>query len=247
MKSKIGPARRAPGRPKKSVLSRLSVGLSNILDSELNGRKPVERPHGKVVGTAVMDSKLLFEVCKRIETAAGIETFLVFPVAALYLAIVSRGVRPDELMTDAKLLRGRLEQGRQIPFAVRKTVGKFETIIRLDALHPDAPARIPLHQLFQEISGRIGGLFLVCSQETQTGKLVNSSVLKQTQLRVRDTASRNNFHIHLDPLAGIGHLLIGLWRIGFLWLFTGKQSQLPHDPEQTFRTAVIAPLPQMVP
>ena len=59
------------------------VGLSNILDSEHNGRKPVERPHGKVVGTAVMDSKLRFEVCKRIETAAGIVTFLVFPVAAL--------------------------------------------------------------------------------------------------------------------------------------------------------------------
>lgn len=59
-----------------------------------------------------MDSKLLFEVCKRIKTAAGIETLLVLAVAALYLAIVSRGVRPDELMTDAKLLRGRLEQGR---------------------------------------------------------------------------------------------------------------------------------------
>lgn len=61
----------------------------------------MERPHGKVVGTAVMDSKLLFEVCKRIKTAAGIETLLVLAVAALYLAIVSRGVRPDELMTDA--------------------------------------------------------------------------------------------------------------------------------------------------
>ncbi len=48
-----------------------------------------------------MDSKLLFEVCKRIKTAAGIETLLVLAVAALYLAIVSRGVRPDELMTDA--------------------------------------------------------------------------------------------------------------------------------------------------
>ena len=82
------------------------------MDSELKGRKTVERPHGEVVGTTVMDSKLLFEVCKGIKTAARIETLLVLAVAALYLAIVSRGVRPDELMTDAKLLRGRLEQGR---------------------------------------------------------------------------------------------------------------------------------------
>ena len=36
-----------------------SVGLSNILNSELNRRKPVEGPHGQVVGTAVVKGKLL--------------------------------------------------------------------------------------------------------------------------------------------------------------------------------------------
>ena len=56
-----------------------------------------------------MDDKLLFEVRKGIEAAAGIETLLVLTVAALYLAIVPWGVRPDKLMADAKLLRGRLE------------------------------------------------------------------------------------------------------------------------------------------
>ena len=37
----------------------LHVGLSNILNSELNRRKPVEGPHGQVVGTAVVKGKLL--------------------------------------------------------------------------------------------------------------------------------------------------------------------------------------------
>ena len=37
----------------------LFVGLSNILNSELNRRKPVEGPHGQVVGTAVVKGKLL--------------------------------------------------------------------------------------------------------------------------------------------------------------------------------------------
>ena len=36
-----------------------NVGLSNILNSELNRRKPVEGPHGQVVGTAVVKGKLL--------------------------------------------------------------------------------------------------------------------------------------------------------------------------------------------
>ena len=194
-----------------------------------------------------MDGKLLFEVRKGIKAVAGIETLLVLTVAALYFAIVPWGVGPDKLMADAELLRGRLEQGGQIPFAVGKAVGELKAIVCLYTLHPDAPACIPLHQLFQEISGGIGRLFLVCSEEAQTGKLVNCSVLKQTQFRVCDTALRNNFYIHLNSLTGIGHLLIGLGRIGFLRFSGGKQSQPPHDPEQTFRTAGIAPLSQTVP
>ena len=43
-----------------------NVGLSNKLDSELVGRKPVKRPHGQVVGTAIVDSKLLCEIVQRI-------------------------------------------------------------------------------------------------------------------------------------------------------------------------------------
>ena len=38
------------------------VGLSNKLDSELVGRKPVKRSHGQVVGTAIMDGKLLCKI-----------------------------------------------------------------------------------------------------------------------------------------------------------------------------------------
>ena len=38
------------------------VGLSKILDKELKRRKPVERSHREVVGTAVVDSKLVCEI-----------------------------------------------------------------------------------------------------------------------------------------------------------------------------------------
>ena len=65
----------------------------------------MERPHWKVVGTTIMDSKLLFEVCKGIKAVGRIEAFLVVSVAALYCAIMPRGVRPDELVTDAKFSR----------------------------------------------------------------------------------------------------------------------------------------------
>ena len=65
----------------------------------------MERPHWKVVGTTIMDRKLLIKVCKGIKAVGRIEAFLVFSVAALYFAIMPRGVRPDELVTDAKFSR----------------------------------------------------------------------------------------------------------------------------------------------
>ena len=43
-------------------LRSILVGLSNKLDSELVGRKPVKRSHGQVVGTAIMDGKLLCKI-----------------------------------------------------------------------------------------------------------------------------------------------------------------------------------------
>ena len=65
----------------------------------------MERPHWKVVGTAVMYNELLFKVCKGIKAVGSIEAFLVFAVAALYFALMLRGVRPDELVAKAKFFR----------------------------------------------------------------------------------------------------------------------------------------------
>ena len=76
------------------------VGLSNILDSDLGGRHPAERPHGQVVGAAVVDGKLLCKVIQGIERAARVEAFLILAVAALDLAVVARRVRTDQFMPD---------------------------------------------------------------------------------------------------------------------------------------------------
>ena len=56
-----------------------------------------------------MDGKLLFEVRKGVKAVGRIEAFLVFPVTALYFAIVPWGVRPDELVSDAEFFRCRFK------------------------------------------------------------------------------------------------------------------------------------------
>ena len=76
---------------------------------------------------------------------------------------------------------------------------------------------------------RIGG------KKAESGKLVNSGVLEQPQFRACDTEARNYFHIHLDSLTRIGHLLVGLGDISFFLLFLREHIQLAHDAEQALR------------
>ena len=82
---------------------------------------------------------------------ARIEFVVIFSVTALYFAIVPWGVGPDKLMADAELLRGRLEQGGQIPFAVGKAVSKFESIVGLNTFHRYSSAFVPFHQPFYKV------------------------------------------------------------------------------------------------
>lgn len=198
---------------------KVHVGLSNILDSEFVRRKPTKRSHGEVVGAAVVDSELHCKVIQGEKAAAGVKALLVLTVAALHFTVVARRIRPDELVADTQVGGGGLKQSGEIPLAVGETIGKFKAIIRLDTFHADSTARIPLEQLFQKIRRGIGGLLRVSSQEAQACELINSSVLVQAQLRVCDTAAGDHLHIYLDPLAGIGHLLVGLWLAGRFLLF----------------------------
>ena len=88
------------------------VGLSNILDSEFVRRKPEKGPHREVVGAAVVDSELPGEVIEGVKAMAGVEAFLVLTMTALHLAVVSRSVRADELMSNAQLGSSGLKQSR---------------------------------------------------------------------------------------------------------------------------------------
>ena len=78
----------------------MCVGLSKILDNELGRRKPVKRPHRKVVGAAIVKSELFLKIKQRKEGVAGVETFLIFSVAAFDFAVVARSIRTDELVAD---------------------------------------------------------------------------------------------------------------------------------------------------
>ena len=56
-----------------------------------------------------MDGELLCEVVQGIKAVAGVEAFLVLPVAALHLAVMAWSVGADELVADAQAGGGLLK------------------------------------------------------------------------------------------------------------------------------------------
>src|SRR5699024_1344595 len=124
-----------------------------------------------------MDSELSGEVIQGVKTVAGIEALLILAVTTLHFTVVAGRVGADKLVADTKLGGSGLKQSGEIPLAVGETIGKFKAVVRLDALHADSSAGIPLEQLFQKIRRGIGGLLRISGHEAQACELVNSSVL----------------------------------------------------------------------
>ena len=178
---------------------------------------------------------------------AGVEAFLVLAMAALDFAVMARGIRTNELMPNAQLGSCLLKQCWQITFAAGEAISKLGAVVRLDAFYPDAAACIPCGQSAKEICGRIGGLLRIGGKEPQTGKFVGGGVLEQAKIRIRDTAARNDLHIHLYALTWMGHLLIWLRFVRIFRLFSRKQTHFTHDTEQALRAASVAALPQTMP
>ena len=96
--------------------NRLRVGLSNILDSEqkqeFSRGQPVQGTYREVVAAGLAGSELPAKVGEGEEAVGVIEAFLIFAVAALHLAVMARRVRADQLVADAQLGGGDLEQCR---------------------------------------------------------------------------------------------------------------------------------------
>ena len=179
-----------------------------------------------------MDSELFGKVVQREERMTRVKTLQIFPVAALHFAVIARCAGTNEIMSDTKFRGGGFKQGRQISSAVGKAVGERKAIVCLNALYPDSSSGIPGRQFFQKISGRVSGLLWISRKKTQTRELVNASILKHEELWVCDTPVRHHIYVHLNPLAEIGHLLIGFRFICFFLAGSREQAQFTHHPQQ---------------
>ena len=187
--------------------------LDSVVSKDNDRGEPKEGAHRKLVAVSLVGSELPTKVDERIEGVSIVESFLVFSVTAFDFAIMSGCVGTDELVADAQMDSGGFKQSRKITLAVRKTVGKLKTVVRLNTFDLDAASGIPCHGFLQEVCGRIRALFRISTEIPQPGEFIDRCVLIQTQIRISDTSARNNLHVDLYPLPRMGHLLVWLGHV----------------------------------
>lgn len=83
----------------------------------------------------MVGSSLPTKVGEGPEAVSCVEAFLILAVTALDLAIVTRGVGTNELVTNAEFSSSRFKQRRNVAFGIGETVGELKAVIRLNTFH----------------------------------------------------------------------------------------------------------------
>ena len=206
-------------KKKQELLTRIGAGrfVNDVLQIRKRkensfGRHPVEWSHGERVIVTLPDSKLFGKVIEGIKGVAGIEFLVVFSVAAFYFSVVTRRKRLDFLVADSKLGQRLFKERQRLLLAVAHLVGKFKTIVCLDAL--DRKGEL-FHDMLQKLCGRVCTVFFECLEITESAVFVNERILIVflPGSFSHKAGRRNIFHINLSPLPGIFHLFIWFWNV----------------------------------
>ena len=192
-------------------------------------------------------SELPTKVGEGPEAVSCMETFLILTVTALVLAIVTRGIGTNELVTNAEFSCSRFKQRRDVAFGIGETVGKLKAVVCLKTFHGYALSAKAFNNVMQEMCGGIGTLFGISSQNAVSGVFVDHRILIEFQSRFCDAGSGNDLYVDLDALAGVLHLFIRLGGVLLPGLFLRCQSFASENAPQTFDAAAVSSLAQAAP
>ena len=199
-----------------------------------------------VVVPTVIHLQLSSKVLKRIEKMGCVKTLVIFSMAALYLSIVTWCKRTDDLVSYPMRFQVFLKERRLVPVS-SKTVGKFRTIIRLDALDGEGKS---CYKVIHKLCRRIGAVFLKGFHETPSGILINGSVLEElfsNDSAVFEAGGRDKFNIHLDTLPRVFHLLIRLRDVLWIGRMDRRKALFFEEAVESWYGAGIAALPELDP
>lgn len=177
---------------------------------------------------------------------SGVKAFIVFPMDAFHLSVVTGCKWPDHFVPDPVGFQVFLKKSRLIPMG-GKAVGELTAIVCLDAFDP---AGERFYQMLHELCGRIRIMFLKSFHKTPSGILINGSVLEELfpdHPAVFQAGGRNKFDIHLDTLPGIVHFLIKFGNILRVGRVDGHDALLAKETVKSGNRAGITSLPEFHP
>ena len=125
-------------------------------------------------------------------------------------------------------------------------VGKFETIISLNAFNGNPLFLKLIHYSEEKQVRRIGGLFGISTQNPEAGVFIDGGVLKQSQIRISNTFTGNDLHIDLDSFTGMSHLLIGFGLVR-IFLFDCYEPFAFQNPPKGFNASGVPTCSQLAP
>lgn len=138
-----------------------------------------------------------------------VEAFVVLPVAAFHLPVMSRRIGTDQFVPDPVLFQMHLKKSGLVPVG-GKAVCEFRPVIGLDTFNA---AGERLYEVLKEDGRRIRALFLKSLDEAPSGVLVDSGILEEmlsNDPAVGEAGGGDTFDVDLKTLTGIIHLFIGL-------------------------------------
>ena len=98
-----------------------------------------------------MNGKLSFKVIKRVEFVRGIEIFVVFAVRTLYFAVVTWGKWTNQFVCNLSLFERALKERKIIRRGAAEALGKFKSVVGLNAIHGKAELFKVVKHMNQEL------------------------------------------------------------------------------------------------
>ena len=85
-----------------------------------------------------MNGKLSLKIIKRVELVSGIEIFVVFAAGTLYFTVVTRGEGTNQFVCNLSLFERALKERKIIRRGAAEALGKFKSVVGLNAIHGKA-------------------------------------------------------------------------------------------------------------
>ena len=167
-------------------------------------------------------------------------------MTALHFAVVTWGIGTDELVADTQLFQFQLKERGFIGALWQEAVGKLGAVVGLDTFDE---VRELFHDMAQEDGRGIGAVFLKRLNIPKPAVFVQEGILKPLcgRLLIHNTSLRDKFHIDLNTLAGILHLLIGFRDILGVRQFYSHSAAFPQKTIQPGNRSGITSLPELDP